>query len=68
MTDQLFWSPGARCYRRLYDRRSDQFYVSIRAVVRKDDERAERLRVAGVEVVIGDLLGVDSVRSTVAAV
>jgi NAD(P)H dehydrogenase (quinone) len=40
-----------------------KFDVSIRALVRKDDERAERLRVAGVEVVIGDLLDVDSVRS-----
>jgi NAD(P)H dehydrogenase (quinone) len=40
-----------------------KFAVSIRAIVHKDDERAERLRVAGVDVVIGDLLDVDSVRS-----
>jgi NAD(P)H dehydrogenase (quinone) len=39
-----------------------KFDVSIRTLVRKDDVRAQRLRVAGVEVVIGDLLDVDSVR------
>jgi NAD(P)H dehydrogenase (quinone) len=37
--------------------------VSIRALVRKDDERAARLRASGVEVVLGDLLDLDSVRS-----
>jgi NAD(P)H dehydrogenase (quinone) len=39
------------------------FDVSIRAMVRKDDERAARLRASGVEVVLGDLLDIDSVRS-----
>ncbi|MDF5721559.1 MAG: NmrA family NAD(P)-binding protein [Rhizonema sp. PD37] len=37
--------------------------VSIRAMVRKDDDRAARLRSSGVEVVFGDLLNLDSVRS-----
>jgi NAD(P)H dehydrogenase (quinone) len=37
--------------------------VLIRAIVHKDDERAERLRASGVEVVLGDLLDLDSVRS-----
>jgi NAD(P)H dehydrogenase (quinone) len=37
--------------------------VSVRAMVRKDDERAARLRAPGVEVVFGDLLDIDSVRS-----
>jgi NAD(P)H dehydrogenase (quinone) len=45
-----------------------KFDASIRAIVRKDDERAERLRAAGVEVVIGDLLDVDSVRSAMESV
>jgi hypothetical protein len=35
--------------------------VSTRAMVRKDDDRAARLRTAGVEVVLGDLLDLDSV-------
>ena len=37
--------------------------VSIRAMVHKDDDRAARLRAAGVEVVLGDLLDIDAVRS-----
>jgi uncharacterized protein YbjT (DUF2867 family) len=44
------------------------FDVSIRAIARKDDERAEKLRAAGVEVVIGDLLDVDSVRAAMEGV
>jgi uncharacterized protein YbjT (DUF2867 family) len=44
------------------------FDVAIRAIVRKDDERAERLRAAGVDVVIGDLLDVDSVRAAMEGV
>jgi NAD(P)H dehydrogenase (quinone) len=42
--------------------------VSIRAIVRKDDERAERLRASGLEVVLGDLLDLDSVRSAMEGV
>ncbi|MBV8884038.1 MAG: NmrA family NAD(P)-binding protein [Chroococcidiopsidaceae cyanobacterium CP_BM_RX_35] len=40
-----------------------KYDVSIRAMVRKDDDRAAKLRAAGVEVVLGDLLDLDSVRS-----
>jgi NAD(P)H dehydrogenase (quinone) len=42
--------------------------VSIRAIVRKDDERAENLRASGVEVVLGNLLDLDSVRSAMEGV
>jgi uncharacterized protein YbjT (DUF2867 family) len=42
--------------------------VSIRAMVRKDDDRAARLRAAGVEVVLGDLLDLESVRSAIEGV
>src|ERR1700674_5050681 len=35
--------------------------ASGRAMVRKDDERAARLRATGVDVVLGDLLDLDSV-------
>jgi NAD(P)H dehydrogenase (quinone) len=42
--------------------------VSIRALVRKDDEHAARLRASGVEVVLGDLLDLDSVRSAMEGV
>jgi NAD(P)H dehydrogenase (quinone) len=42
--------------------------VSIRAMVRKDDDRAARLRTAGVEVVLGDLLDLDSVRAAMESV
>lgn len=37
--------------------------VTIRALVRKDDERAARLRAMGVETVVGDLLEIDDVRA-----
>jgi NAD(P)H dehydrogenase (quinone) len=37
--------------------------VPVRAMVRKDDERAARLRAPGVEVILGDLLDIDSLRS-----
>jgi NAD(P)H dehydrogenase (quinone) len=42
--------------------------VSIRAMVRKDDDRAARLRATGVEVVLGDLLDLESVRSAMEGV
>src|SRR5712671_3342553 len=42
--------------------------VSIRAMVRKDDDRAARFRTAGVEVVLGDLLDLDSVRAAMEGV
>ena len=42
--------------------------VPIRAMVRKDDDRAARLRTAGVEVVLGDLLDLDSVRAAMEGV
>jgi NAD(P)H dehydrogenase (quinone) len=42
--------------------------VSVRAMVRKDDERAARLRASGVEVILGDLLDIDSVRSAMEGV
>jgi NAD(P)H dehydrogenase (quinone) len=45
-----------------------KFDVSIRAMVRKDDERAARLRASGVEVMLGDLLDIDSVRSAMEGV
>ena len=45
-----------------------EFDVSIRAMVRKDDHRAARLRAAGVEVVLGDLLDLDSVRAAMEGV
>lgn len=35
----------------------------VRALVRHDDERAERLPLLGAEIVLGDLLDVDSVRA-----
>ena len=37
--------------------------VTIRALVRREDERAARLRATGVETVVGDLLAIDKVRS-----
>jgi NAD(P)H dehydrogenase (quinone) len=37
--------------------------VSVRALVRKDDERAARLRELGVETWVGDLLEIDDVRA-----
>lgn len=37
--------------------------ASIRAMVRSDDDRAARLRARGVDVVLGDLLDIDSVRA-----
>jgi len=42
--------------------------VSVRAMVRKDDERAARLRATGVEVILADLLDLDSVRSAMEGV
>jgi NAD(P)H dehydrogenase (quinone) len=42
--------------------------VSVRALVRKDDERAAKLRTSGVDVVLGDLLDLDSVRSAMEGV
>jgi len=42
--------------------------VPVRAMVRRDDDRAAELRAAGVEVVLGDLLDLDSVRSAMEAV
>src|SRR5260370_12784491 len=45
-----------------------EFDVSIRVMVRKDDDRAARLRTAGVEVVLGDLLDLDSVRAAMEGV
>ncbi len=44
------------------------FDVPIRAMVRKDDERAARLRQRGVEVVLGDLLDLDAVRAALEGV
>jgi NAD(P)H dehydrogenase (quinone) len=37
--------------------------VSVRAMVRKDDERAARLRASGIDVILGDLLDIDSLRA-----
>ena len=45
-----------------------KFDVSVRAMVRKDDERAARLRASGVDVIFGDLLDIDSVRSAMEGV
>ncbi len=45
-----------------------KFGVLNSALVRKDDERAARLRAAGVEVVLGDLLDLDSVRAAMEGV
>ena len=42
--------------------------ASIRAMVRKDDDRAVRLRAAGVDVVLGDLLDLDTVRAAMEGV
>jgi NAD(P)H dehydrogenase (quinone) len=42
--------------------------VPIRAMVRKDDDHAAKLRAAGVEVVFGDLLDFESVRSAMEGV
>jgi uncharacterized protein YbjT (DUF2867 family) len=39
---------------------------AVRAMVRNEDERAQALRDLGAEVVIGDLLGVDSMHSVIA--
>jgi NAD(P)H dehydrogenase (quinone) len=36
--------------------------LGVRALVREDDARAEKLRTLGAEIVIGDLLDIDSVR------
>ncbi len=45
-----------------------KFDVSVRAMVRKDDERAARLRASAVDVILGDLLDIDSVRSAMEGV
>lgn len=45
-----------------------KFDVAVRAMVRTDDERAARLRASGVDVVLGDLLDIDSVRSAMEGV
>ncbi len=42
--------------------------VPTRAMVRKDDDRAARLRAFGVEVVLGDLLNLDTVRAAMEGV
>ena len=42
--------------------------VKIRALVRKDDDRAAALRAKGVEIVIGDLLEIDDVRAAMEGV
>ena len=42
--------------------------VTIRALVRKDDERAAALRARGVETVIGELLEIDDVRAAMEGV
>jgi NAD(P)H dehydrogenase (quinone) len=42
--------------------------VPIRALVRKDDERAARLRAMGVETRVGDLLDIDDVRAAMEGV
>ena len=42
--------------------------VQVRALVRKDDERAARLREIGVETRVGDLLEIDQVRSAMEGV
>ena len=45
-----------------------KFDVPVRAMVHKDDERAAMLRGSGVEVVLGDLLDIDAVRSAMEGV
>ncbi|MDE1918623.1 MAG: NmrA family NAD(P)-binding protein [Sphingomonadales bacterium] len=45
-----------------------QMPVTIRAMLRKDDERAAALRAQGVETVFGDLLEIDDVRAAMAGV
>lgn len=42
--------------------------VKIRALVRRDDERAAALRDQGVEIVVGDLLDIDDVRAAMEGV
>ena len=42
--------------------------VSVRALVRKDDDRAKALRTGGVETVVGDLLEIDDVRAAMEGV
>ena len=42
--------------------------VTIRALVRTDDDRAARLRAKGVETVVGDLLEIDDIRSAMQGV
>ena len=42
--------------------------VTIRALVRKDDERAAALRARGVETMVGDLLEIDDVRAAMEGV
>jgi len=42
--------------------------VPVRALIRKDDERAAHLRVNGVETIIGDLMEIDDVRAAMAGV
>jgi uncharacterized protein YbjT (DUF2867 family) len=45
-----------------------QMPVNIRAMLRKDDERAAALRAQGVETVVGDLLDLDDVRAAMEGV
>jgi hypothetical protein len=40
---------------------------AVRAMVRNEDERAQALRDMGAEVVVGDLLDLDSIRSRTSA-
>ena len=64
MTDQLVLVTGAAGATGGYTIHAlTELDVSIRAAVRKDDDRAARHRTAGVEVVLGDLLDLDSVRA-----
>jgi NAD(P)H dehydrogenase (quinone) len=64
MTDQLVLVTGAAGATGGYTIHAlTELDVSIRTMVRKDDDRAARLRTAGVEVVLGDLLDLDSVRA-----
>jgi NAD(P)H dehydrogenase (quinone) len=42
--------------------------IPVRALVRKDDERAARLREMGVETRVGDLLEIDDVRAAMEGV
>jgi uncharacterized protein YbjT (DUF2867 family) len=40
----------------------------VRALVRKDDERAQRLRNSGAEIVLGDMLSLRDIRAAIAGV